>query len=200
MAWHHVIPFPLLRDVWNRLVDQHIETDLPEARVTIRQYLSLCDRSLQDLDEKLDRMRFEDVERRHAGHYRLEQLTTPEVNELGTAAVWPAWNIVGGPVRKQRSDDPEDLDLAIDRFIVGLTGPERDRMRIVEDLSSRLQVFVDSGPEPDVSALRTLSSDVTLARRLSGNNLVGCDLPIPFRPEMWIKESAGLWRKRRQDE
>jgi hypothetical protein len=200
MAWHHVIPYSLLRGVWNRLVGQHIATDLPEARVTIRQYLSLCDRGLQGIDEKLDKMRFEDEERRRAGHYRLEQLSTPEVNELQTAAVWPAWNIVGGPTGTSRRDDPEKLDLDIDRFMVGLRPPERDRMRTIEDLSTRLQAFVDSGPEPDGAALHTLSSDITLARRLSGNNLVGCDLPIPFRPEMWVQESGGLWRKRRPDE
>jgi hypothetical protein len=202
MARHHVIPYPILRDVFNRLVDLHIYTDRPEARVTLRQYLSLCSRRLEHLDEKLDKMRFEDADRKRAGHFRLESLDTDEVNDLRTAAVWPAWNIVEGPHGDRRSDDPKDSegDLVLDRFMVGLEPAERDRMRTVENLSPRLKTFLESTPDPDLSALHALSSDITLARRLSGNDLVGCERPIPFRPEMWVKESDGLWRKRRLDD
>jgi hypothetical protein len=61
MAWHHIIPYPVLRDVWNRLVDQHIATQLAEARVAIRQYLLLCNRNQPKLDDLIDRMRAESL-------------------------------------------------------------------------------------------------------------------------------------------
>jgi hypothetical protein len=197
MAWHHIIPYQTLRDTWNRLVQQHIQTDWQEARVTIRQFLSLCDRNLPNLDETLDRMRFENTDRKRAGHNREERLTTPEVNDLGTAATWQAWNIVGGPAGYSRSDDPAGD--GVDRFRVGLRPSERDRMRFVEELSTSLQTFVGAGPDPGHAALETLSEDVTLARRLTGNNLVGCEAPIPFREEMWVRDN-GLWRKRTENE
>ncbi len=57
MAWHHIIPFSVLREVWNRLVDRHIATEAGEARVAIRQYLLLSDRNLPGLEDLLDRMR-----------------------------------------------------------------------------------------------------------------------------------------------
>jgi hypothetical protein len=106
MSWHHVIPFAVLRGVWNRLVDQHIATQLPEARVAIRQYLQLCDSTLPKVDQMLDRMRAENKDYRRAGHHDLRPLDIVETNELATAATWPAWNAVEGP--KTRSDDPED--------------------------------------------------------------------------------------------
>ncbi len=59
MSWHHIIPFPILRDVWNRLVDQHVGTALPDARVAIRQYLLLSNCNLPNLDAFVDRMRVE---------------------------------------------------------------------------------------------------------------------------------------------
>ena len=86
-SWHHMIPDPLLRNVWNRLVDRHIGTEWPAARVTIRQFLSLCDRNLQDLDDRLESMRLCNREYllmanvRRAGHH--------PVQPLGTAAPVP---------------------------------------------------------------------------------------------------------------
>src|SRR4051794_7724279 len=103
MAWHHIIPFSLLRDVWNRLVDSYIGSDSPEARVALRRYLGLCDRSLPDIDKILDRIRAV-ADRKRAGHSPIEPLNVPEVHQLATAATWPAWNAVEGPT--PRSDDP----------------------------------------------------------------------------------------------
>ena len=90
MAWHHVIPFSVLREVWNRLVDQHIATQFPEARITIRQYLLLADRNLPNLDDMIDRMRAEDKSQRRSGHHELPPLDVAEAHRLATAAVWPS--------------------------------------------------------------------------------------------------------------
>ena len=207
-SWHHMIPDPLLRNVWNRLVDRHIGTEWPAARVTIRQFLSLCDRNLQDLDDRLESMRLCNREYllmanvRRAGHHPVQPLGTADASALATAAVWPVWNVVGGPNGKNRSDDPNrnqkiPPERRFDRFQAGLTPPEEERMKVVEMLNARFLAFTDLGPEPGPDALRRLGDDLLAARRFSGNNLVGCTEPIPFREEMWVQDSGtGLWRKR----
>jgi hypothetical protein len=191
MSWHHIIPFPILRDVWNRLVDQHIATQLPEARTAIRQFVVLADSSLPNLDDLIDRMRIANIEQRRATHNRLRPLEVHESNRLATAATWPAWNTVEGPNRGSRSDDPGDVWL--DRFTAGLTALELARMRAIEALYHNLRQFVDAGPAPGASALRSFAQTISAARPN-----VYCDTPMRYRPEMWEQERDGRWRKRRE--
>jgi len=191
MAWHHIIPFSLLRQVWNRLVDQHVATELAEARVVIRQYLLLADRNQPNVDALIDRMRAVNTDQRRAGHHNLQPLTVSEAHQLATAAVWPAWNAVEGPQR--RSDDPEDR--YFDRFTSGLTIDEAARMTAIEVLYRQLQAFANAGPAPGRVSLRALAQAVSGARPM-----LRCDLPIRYRPEMWVADGAGVWRKRRDGE
>lgn len=188
MAWHHIIPFSLLREVWNRLVDQQIATELAEARVAIRQYLLLSDRQLSNVDALIERMRAENTNQKRAGHYHLQPLSISEAHQLATAAVWPAWNAVEGPQR--RSDDPQDR--YFDRFTSGLTAEESARMTVIEVLFGQLQAFANAGPSPGSGSLRALAQAASRARPI-----VCCDLPVRYRPEMWVEDGAGLWRKRR---
>lgn len=153
MAWHHVIPFSVLREVWNRLVDQHIATQLPEARVAIRQYLLLADRNLPNPDDLIDRMRAENTSQRRAAHRELRPLDVGEAHRLATAAVWPAWNAVEGP--RDRTDDPQDR--YFDRFTSGLTVEEATRMKSVETLFGDFQRFINAGPAPGAGSLRALA-------------------------------------------
>ena len=191
MSWHHILPFYLLRDVWNRLVDQHIGTEFAEARVAIRQYLLLADRSLPNLENMIDRMRAENNTQKRAGTARLEPLNVAEAHQLGTAAVWPAWSAVEGP--KNRSDDPHDR--YFDRFTFGLTSEEARRMNTIEGLFSAFQRFVDTGPAPGPGNLRALGEAASFAR----STLAGAQ-PIRYRADMWVQDHAGLWRKRRAED
>jgi hypothetical protein len=191
MAWHHVIPFSVLRELWKRLVDQHIATQVPEARVAIRQYLLLADRNLPNLDDMIDRVRAEDKSQRRAGHHELRPLDVAEAHRLATAAVWPAWNAVEGPQR--RIDDPQDR--YFDRFTSGLTLQEAARMRSVEALFSDSQTFINAGPAPGPASLRALADAASRARLT-----VSVDLPIRYRAELWVDEGGGRWRKRRDGE
>ncbi len=114
---------------------------------------------------------------------------------MATAAVWPPWNAVEGPRPERRSDDPQNRYL--DRFTFGLTADEAARMKAIEALiSSDLQAFAPIPvllQEPIVcAALAQVSSRARF--------LVRCDLPIRYRPEMWIEDDNGLWRKRRNGE
>jgi hypothetical protein len=188
MAYHHVIPFALLRDVWNRLVDQHIATALPEARVAIRQYLLLSNRNQPDLETLIDRIRAVNTLQARAGHHTLPALDVPEVHRLQTAAIWPAWDIVEGP--RQRSDDPQDR--YFDRFTSGLTGEEAVRMNMIGMLYQDFLAFVNAGPSPGSGSLRALAQAIGRARPM-----LYCERPIRFRAEMWVEERPGLWRKRR---
>lgn len=188
MAWHHVIPFSLLRDVWNHLVDQHIATQFPEARVAVRQYLLLCDANQPNLEALIDRMRAENKDQKRAGHHQLQPLDVSEAHQLATVAVWPPWNAVEGPQR--RSDDPEDR--YYDRFTSGLTPEEVARMRQIEALFGRFQSFVSVGPAPGPDSLRALAQAATMARPI----IARC-LPIRYRQDMWVKDGGGLWRKSR---
>lgn len=187
MAWHHVIPFALLRDVWNRLVDHHVGTAMPEARTAVRQYLTLVDPSLPCVDQLVDRIRAENESQRRAGHHPLRKLDVAEAHQLATAAVWPVWNTIEGPAH--RSDDPGN-DF-IDRHTRGLQPEEAFRMRVVEQLYREFQVFVRSGPTPTAMTLRMFMGAMTTARPA----LAGAQ-PIRFRNEMWIQDN-GRWRKRR---
>jgi len=188
-SWHHIIPYPLLRDVWNRLVDQHIASEIPAARHAIRGYLLLCDRTMPKLDALIDRMRADNTDKARAGHNKLEPLDVGECNRLAQAVVWPAWNIVEGP--SARSDPPNDFD--IDRFRVGLTPGEAVRIREVELLVRPFQLFANGGTVEGLNAITQLTAR---ARPY----LAGA-LPIPYRTEMWIKDpTTGLSRKRGYEE
>lgn len=188
MIWHHIIPYSVLREVWNRLVDQHIATQLPQARMAIRQYLLLCDRTLTNIDALVDRMRAENVTQRRAGHHDLRPLDVAEAHKLATAAVWPVWDAVEGP--RHRSDDPRDRYL--DRFTSGLRAEESGRLRVIETLFGDFEAFVSGGPAPGPATLSALAGAASTARRL-----VACDFPIRYRPEMWVDEGGGVWRKAR---
>jgi hypothetical protein len=190
MAWHHIIPYWLLRDVWNILVDRHIATELPDARVAIRQYLLLSDRNQPNVDSLIDRIRAENNKKR-AGHSQLRPLDVIEVHRLNTVAVWPAWNAVEGP--RRRSDDPQNR--YFDRFTSGLTAEEAARMKAIEGLYEKFQAFVNSGAAPGPASLRALSQVASAARPI-----ICCDRPILYRPEMWVDGGGGVWRKRRDGE
>jgi hypothetical protein len=68
-------------------------------------------------------------------------------------------------------------------------------MRAVEILFHDFQTFVNAGPAPGPVSLRALAQAAGMARPT-----VCCNLPIRYRPEMWIEDPVGLWRKRRGGE
>ena len=189
MAWHHIIPFTVLCEVWNRLVDQLIKTQLPEARTAIRQYLLLCGAKQSSLEALIDRIRAENTDQKRAGHHHLPPLDGGEALQLQTDAVWPPWNAVEGPRGEIRTDDPANRYL--DRFTGGLTPQEAIRMRAIESLFAQLQVFLGAGPAPGAGSLRALAQAASTARPYLGQAP-----PIPYRDEMWVKDGAG-WRKSR---
>ena len=157
MAWHHIIPFSLLREVWNRLVDQHIATELGEARMAIRQYLLLADRNQPNLDALIDRTRAENTVQRRAAHHDLHLQGT-----LGLGSP------PGGPARR-------DSCLYFDRFT------SRDTPEGRAGAGSR----------------RAFRLFVMLARPLQCGSWASLDR---YRPEMWVEDGDGLWRKRRAAE
>lgn len=190
MSFHHIIPFSTLREVWNRLVRQHLALDEAGARVAIRQFLTLCDRDIENLDTLIDRIRAVAL-RQRAAHTPLAGLEVHEGNRLATAATWPSWNLVEGPTN--RSDNPGDHYM--DRFTAGITAQEATCMATIEVLYDRMQTFIASGEEPALPNLHAFAQACSTARlHLAGHG------PILFRAEMWVEESPRMWRKRRDGE
>jgi hypothetical protein len=171
--WHHILPASILRDVWNSIVMQCRNTQEQQARRAMFQYLRLCDSKLAGIDETIQRL-------------RVRQLTEAENTVLRQTAYWPPWDIVEGPT--PRSDDPRNQ---LDKFTVGLTPAEQERMRSIERLCPKFSSFLTLGNTLNAAALSNLADTCAEARpRLA------CDQPIPFREEMWERD-GGTWRKRR---
>jgi hypothetical protein len=186
MTWHHIIPCAVLIAVWNRLVDAHINTAVPEARTAIGQYLRLCDGGLPNLEDLVDRIRAANETQRRTIHHQLRPLDVAEANQLQTAAMWPAWNAVQGP--RNRSDDPQDR--YFDRFTAGLTAEEKSRMNAIEMLFGQLQTF--AAIQVDPATLRALANTASIAR-----STLGRAVPIQYRADMWVEERDRRWRKNR---
>jgi hypothetical protein len=177
LAWHHVIPFTVLAEVWNVLVERCVATQLAESQMAVRQFLALCSRYMPDIDGIILRM-------------RRDELGVAECNQLAAVATWPPWNVVEGPAGNIRADDPGDW--YIDRFTQGLNGAEQVRMRAVETLYSAFIMFTAAAQPVSAPALRDLAGTM-MAYRAS----LACDAPIPFRETMWERGVDGYWRKRR---
>ncbi len=180
LAWHHVIPYPLLRDVWNVLVETGRISQLAEARLALRQYLMLCGQNWQVADGWIDQLRAQAMERW-------------QCDALATAAVWHAWNIVEGPDGRLRTDDPGDHYM--DRYTHGITLREFERMNAMEFLFGALVMFRNSGVNPPPAALSALREAIMLVRQV-----LACEQPILYRPDMWERDGGQRWKKRRSGE
>jgi hypothetical protein len=178
MARHHILPYNVLRDAWNNLVNVFVETQHSEARTAIRQFMMLCDPRLTNIEETLERLRH-------------NEMSVVECNTYETIAVWAPWNIVDGPAN--RSDDPRDAYL--DRFTFGVTRAEFARMDVLERLYNALQFFNNVAPPPPLN-LALLAETLNHTRREIGF----VELPIPFREGMWERQVDGRWAKRRSGE
>ena len=185
-TYHHMIPYSLLRDVWNRLVDLHVGTRLPLAPVAIRRLLLLSDRRQTNVDGLIARMPANYESRSRSGQNKPEPLDHLDALKLQTAAVWAAWNTVEGP--SARSDDKTDQDRRLDRFV----GVAPEYSRTIDTLYEHFQAFADS---PGSAQLPRFANVLSSARLV-----VYRDEPIPYSASMWVQEPGGLWRKRRDGE
>lgn len=199
LALHHILPYSLLRNLWNQLVNHTVDTQLPEAATALRQLLRLCDRDLADVDEWIRRIRHANVtdeeEAARAGHRRGERtrLQVHEVNMLATVATWPPWNIVEGPANEIRADDPGDEGL--DLFTHGITRAEFSRMQVIERLYHDLLALPLGNLAPEHLSL--LAEILRVARReIWLTESPTLTHPIPFRREMWEQREDTLWQKR----
>ncbi len=170
-SYHHIIPYRLLKEVWNSVLGKTVDTQLPEARQAARQYLILCARWMPDADSRIEQI-------------RRGTLTVPQCIDLQMTAAWPAWNVVEGP--GNRSDDPQSTGFDLDRFTHGMTLIEFGRMKHIDLLYAQ---FLDYAA---VGSLSGLVSALKTARES-----LSADGPIPFRESMWVKDIDGRWRKRR---
>lgn len=179
LVFHHLIPYAVLRDLWNLLIRECHDTEMAEARTALRQYMLLCARDFPDVDEWINRIR-ED-----------RRLDVADCGRLATLAVWPPWNVVEGPAGNIRLDDYGDHYM--ERFTFGLTAREHIRMQRIELLYHAFIQFLSAGLHPAPIDCRNLITTIAALRP----DLVN-EQPIPFRAEMWeMDESTRRWKKRR---
>jgi hypothetical protein len=191
-ALHHIIPKTILRDAWDRLVTVFLDSQWPEARTAVRQYLLLCGVRAPNLENLIDRIRAVQRAQRRASHHELPLLESYELEPIRTAVIWPPWDLVAGPEGKFRADDPELVNRdRFDRFTTGLTVAEAARMREIDSLFRQIQLFLTINPTTPAS-LRTFVQEVNRCRQTLGD----CS-PIPYRPDMWTQDPDGKWRKAR---
>jgi len=187
MDRHHVLPYPWLRESFNQLLLQHVETEWPEARTALYQFLMLCREDWGELEGLLDRLRMENTTQRRTATAQRARLSVPELNEMQEAVAWPGWDLVEGP--KNRTDGPAPLQP--DWFRFGLTVEERGRMRALRALAPVLEQFAAAGARPGAGELSRFGQAMRWARRELGGLAA-----IRFRKEMWEEVRPGLWRKR----
>lgn len=187
-TWHHVIPYRILRDIWNYLSVQFVLTDQGEFRVALRQILQMSapKQPITELERQLDRLRLERTDRRRSGPLAaLVPLERHEVTALQTLAVWPSWVAVRGP--RNRSDDPGDD--GPDYFWAGITEAEKVQMGAVQELFDPMAHFALLPSPSNLSALLFKIGQVRPRLREAR--------PIPFRPAMWVRDDDGKWTKAR---
>ena len=214
--WNHIIPYNLLRDVWNGLVAIHITDQIPEASVVLHRYLALLDPRLGNalnglgttVDEVIKEMRVQNPQTRSAPQQPssgqnpstrstrkypgLQGLTIAQRHQLWTTATWPAWNIFAGPHGIQRWDDPGGDNM---ERLTGLDRHGQRRMQAITTLNQPLEDFRDASRirrgandfRPAVTADHLLQ--LSNAVQVARQNLVSFgDRPLPFDPNMWRQE------------
>ena len=189
-TWHHVIPYALLRDVWNLLADRCVRRDEQDVRLATRAYLILAGLTRIAADEAIERMRALHPTRKPSGSRQARPYDEGDATTLRARVVWQPWNLVEG--ESNRCDEPGRY--AIDWFRTGLPDDEVNRLKLVEKFEPALRGYATSGPEPDSQhhqRLRRCAEDFYLLALFKA--------PIPYRPEMWVRV-GGQWRKARRGE
>ena len=176
---HYILPYSMVREAWNRVVTCLETTELPEARVTARQFTRMSNPHLPEVESLLDSV-------------KTRSLTFGAHDKLLQSVAWAPWNVVDGPAN--RSDDPEKRAFKLDRFVVGVTAAELARMSVIERLYHAVERFNNS--RVPSAALKDLSGEIVIARATLGS----VEKPIEFRPRMWEREESGKWRKRRSNQ
>lgn len=179
-GWHHIIPFSLLKGVWNILCDRYVDSAEAAARTAIRQYLSTLNSRIEGVDDLVDRMRAE-TGQSIAKHNPLKPLSYVEILSMHSAVTYPAWGLVEGPTT--RPGDPEN---EFDRFEIGLTPQEVGRMAVLKKLFEKLREF-EGSPHPPLDSLIG-------AIRVAAIDLRHVVEPIHFRRNMWVEDGSG-WKK-----
>lgn len=163
LKWHHVIPFPTLRDCWEALA---ANLDQGRCRVAIESYLRLL---------KVE------TSRGWVKEMAAKKLSFERGQVLERRIVWPAWNSVEGPAF--RTDDPGSN---LDEFTAGLTAPERNRQERIKEL------FIEMRRFNPASAGETMSESsveaVVIVMNQVERTLVAGDA-IHFRAAMWMETS-----------
>lgn len=166
LNWHHVIPFAMMRDVWQALV---MHPDLGKCKVALISYMRLIGIT---------------TPRQYLKMMEEGQLPFDQQEELDRRLAWIPWNIVEGPA--YRVDDPK-TNTSLDEFTAGLTITEWKRHQRIRELFIAFKNF-----NPAVAARRMTPEEAGSVTEVMNNverTLVAGNL-IRFRPAMWKEAKA----------
>ncbi|MGD1927108.1 MAG: hypothetical protein ACFB03_23420 [Paracoccaceae bacterium] len=184
LAFHHICDWALLRDTWNRLVDDkhyaticcwlyavgfdvkntYHETGEPQTPVAIATQI----------------MKGEDV------------YDVADADEVHTRITWSTWNLVEGPKEDTRSDDRGNFHDRFSNVRGGISESERADLTGPDRLYSIMSGLNLSQPIPLLKAIDLSKALMSVNRKAK---------VIKFREQMWTKASGGMkkcWRKNLQ--
>jgi hypothetical protein len=166
LTWHHVLPWRLLRDFWNAMVE-HQHWNVAEELAWLSAYGTRNEISKHV--KSMEKKAFCDRQNE---------------NSLAAKLCWRGWNIVEGP--SNRADDPGDK---YDNFVkvTGLTSWQQERMVHLHQVHQLMSEFSTA-----YVGNQRVGNDV--ARELAGFARHHKNSPlITFNEDMWIiVERAGI--------
>lgn len=167
MAWHHMVPWPILRDGWSAIAILN-RWDVVRAWL---ESLEVPETSITQCVEGMSSQTYRDDD------------------DLSEKVCWAKWNLVEGPKGDVRSDDPKDGN-ALDRFDYGaMPDGLRGRASIAAEIDAALRRIKGLYENRDTAAAsispicRRLSY---LFRRLAGQNNISM-----FDIRAWVKTDNG---------
>ncbi len=167
MAWHHMVPWPILREGWSALA-------------TLNRWDVLC--AWMESLEVSSPLIGQCIGAMADGRYR-------DNIDLSEWVCWAKWNLVEGPEGDLRSDDPKD-GRALDRFDYA-TMPDalRGRASIAVEIYGKLHTVITHHNSPDTAAAeiqRACRKLLAQFRSLAGQNNISM-----FDIRAWVKTEAG---------
>jgi hypothetical protein len=176
LAVHHVVDWALLRDVWNRMVED-------------KHYATIC-AWLYAVGFDVNNVFYETQKAQTPALIVQTMMRGADIGEVADPdeihqrVTWSTWNLVQGPKESTRTDDRGNFN---DSFadVAGVAEEERAYLRCTDTVDTVMRGFnlsaaVDGGRASQLTkALLAVNRSAKV---------------IKYRPEMWVG-SAGKWRK-----
>jgi hypothetical protein len=188
MAYHHISDWAMLRDVWNRLIDdKHFGTicswlyavgfDTTNVFIDTRNDIPVKDGKQTPAAITMAIMKGEEVEK------------VADVGEIHERVTWSTWNLVEGPEGAIRTDDRGNFHDIFSTVKKGITDKEKADLQAADRVYGALSALNTSGPIDKDRALALGKALLAVNRNAQ---------VIKYREDMWVcNKSLGkkCWTK-----